>query len=133
MLLSKAPYWLQKVFKIQCAMVFVVGSCVFFISVETAYAIFLGAIVYGLPKLWVLWREFGTMGASHKTGINAPLSLLQLYRLEVIKVSLTVGLFIAVFAGVKPLNGLAVLVTYAVLHISALTLSLVITKSDSIN
>ena len=126
-MLLYAPNWLRKTFQIQCIFVLVLGLIFLVIDIETAYSIVLGGFVYGLPQYWSIRREF----SNSKAGVNIQLSLLQLYRLEIIKISLTVGLFMVMFVGIKPLNGLALLLTYMGLHIAAFIVPLIIKKPDS--
>ena len=98
------------------------------------FSVILGGAIYALPAYWALKREFArgnNVDKSAKPNADARLTLAQMYGNEVIKICMTVVLFVLVFGLVKPLNPLALLLAFSGSHLLVALLPVVIDKQTS--
>ena len=134
MALNKAPLWLQKTLTYQCLLMVLVGVGLSITDWVAGFSVILGGAIYALPAYWALKREFArgnNLDKSAKPNADARLTLAQMYGNEVIKISMTVVLFVLVFGLVKPLNPLALLLAFSGSHLLVALLPVVIDKQTS--
>ncbi|MGA1741932.1 MAG: ATP synthase subunit I [Pseudohongiellaceae bacterium] len=81
----------------------------------TGYSVFLGGMVSALPNAYFAIKAFRYSGAR-----QMPLVVKSFYAGESGKLIITAIMFGLVFAGVKPLNELAVIISYILVLISGL-------------
>ena len=81
----------------------------------TGYSVFLGGMVSALPNAYFAIKAFRYSGAR-----QMPLVIKSFYAGESGKMIITVIMFALVFAGVKPLNELAVIISYILILITGL-------------
>ena len=74
-----------------------------------AYSILLGGLVSIVPNSYFAWKAFRYRGAR-----NTPLIVKSFYAGETGKLVMTGLMFAMIFAGIRPLNELAVIVSYIV-------------------
>jgi ATP synthase protein I len=86
-----------------------------FIGSVTGYSVFLGGMVSTLPNAYFAIKAFRYRGAR-----QMPLVIKSFYAGESGKMIITVVMFALVFAGVKPLNELAVIISYILILITGL-------------
>ena len=79
------------------------------LDVVTAYSVLLGGLVSIVPNSYFAWKAFRYRGAS-----NTPLIVKSFYAGETGKLIMTGVSFALVFGGVKPLNELAVIVSFII-------------------
>ena len=84
----------------------------------TAYSVLLGGLISTVPNGYFARKAFRYRGARYTEQI-----IKSFYAGEVGKMVMTVGMFALVFAGIKPLNPLAVIVSYVVTIIAGLIAS----------
>ena len=72
-----------------------------------SYSILLGGLISIVPNGYFAWKVFRFRGAR-----NTPLIVKSFYAGETGKLIMTGGFFALVFAGIKPLNELAVIVSF---------------------
>ena len=75
----------------------------------TAYSVLLGGLISIVPNSYFAWKAFRYRGAS-----NTPLIVKSFYAGETGKLIMTGVSFALVFGGVKPLNELAVIVSFII-------------------
>ena len=81
----------------------------------TGYSVFLGGMVSALPNAYFAIKAFRYSGAR-----QMPLVIKSFYAGESGKMIITAVLFALIFAGVKPLNELAVIISYILILITGL-------------
>jgi len=79
------------------------------IDLVAAYSILLGGLISILPNGYFAWKAFRYRGAR-----NTPMIVKSFYAGETGKLIMTAVLFALVFAGIKPLNELAIIVSFIV-------------------
>jgi ATP synthase protein I len=79
------------------------------LNVVTAYSILLGGFISIVPNGYFAWKAFRYRGAR-----NTPLIVKSFYAGETGKLIMTGILFALVFAGVRPINELAIIVSFIV-------------------
>ncbi len=85
------------------------------IDIVTAYSVFLGGMVSTLPNAYFALKAFRYRGAR-----QMPLVIKSFYAGESGKLIITAVMFALVFAGVKPLNELAVIISFIITLIAGL-------------
>ncbi len=84
----------------------------------TAYSVLLGGLISIVPNSYFAWKAFRYRGAS-----NTPLIVKSFYAGETGKLIMTGVSFALVFGGVKPLNELAVIVSFIIAIVVGLVTS----------
>jgi len=79
------------------------------LNLVTAYSILLGGFISIVPNGYFAWKAFRYRGAR-----NTPLIVKSFYAGETGKLIMTVVLFALVFAGVRPIDELAIIVSFIV-------------------
>ncbi len=79
------------------------------LNVVTAYSILLGGFISIVPNGYFAWKAFRYRGAR-----NTPLIVKSFYAGETGKLIMTGVLFAVVFAGVRPIDELAIIVSFIV-------------------
>ena len=79
------------------------------LNLVTAYSILLGGFIGIVPNGYFAWKAFRYRGAR-----NTPLIVKSFYAGETGKLIMTVVLFALVFAGVRPIDELAIIVSFIV-------------------
>ncbi len=79
------------------------------LNLVTAYSILLGGFISIVPNGYFAWKAFRYRGAR-----NTPLIVKSFYAGETGKLIMTGVLFAVVFAGVRPINELAIIVSFIV-------------------
>jgi len=79
------------------------------LNLVTAYSILLGGFISIVPNGYFAWKAFRYRGA-----INTPLIVKSFYAGETGKLIMTGVLFAVVFAGVRPIDELAIIVSFIV-------------------
>ena len=89
----------------------VIAALVFLVLMDlvAAYSILLGGLISIVPNGYFAWKVFRFRGAR-----NTPLIVKSFYAGETGKLVMTGVLFAFVFAGIRPLNELAVIVSFIV-------------------
>jgi len=82
-------------------------ASVILLDIVTAYSILLGGFVSIVPNSYFAWKAFRYRGAR-----NTPLIVRSFYAGESGKLIMTGVMFAIVFAGIRPLNPLAVIVSF---------------------
>jgi F0F1-type ATP synthase assembly protein I len=134
MALNKAPLWLQKTLTYQAFVVALIGVGLSITDWITGMSVILGGAIYSLPAFWALRREFSRgkkRNSVSKLTADAALTLAQMYGNEILKLTLTVGLFGLAFGLIEPLNPLALLLAYIGSQLLAAILPVVIDKQTS--
>jgi len=95
-------------FVIQFVLCVIVAGVIFFLfDLVAAYSILLGGFISIVPNGYFAWKAFRFRGAR-----NTPLIVKSFYAGETGKLIMTGVLFALVFAGIKPLNELAVILSF---------------------
>jgi len=97
-------------FVIQFVLCVIAAGVIFFLfDLVAAYSILLGGFISIVPNGYFAWKAFRFRGAR-----NTPLIVKSFYAGETGKLIMTGVLFALVFAGIKPLNELAVILSFLV-------------------
>ncbi len=95
-------------FVIQFVLCVIAAGVIFFLfDLVAAYSILLGGFISIVPNGYFAWKAFRFRGAR-----NTPLIVKSFYAGETGKLIMTGVLFALVFAGIKPLNELAVILSF---------------------
>ena len=88
------------------------AALVMFLLIDgvASYSILLGGLISIVPNGYFAWKVFRFRGAR-----NTPLIVKSFYAGETGKLIMTGGFFAMVFAGIKPLNELAVIVSFTII------------------
>jgi F0F1-type ATP synthase assembly protein I len=84
------------------------------------YSILLGGLIYSIPVGFALQREFS---ASQKSATDAKQVLIWMYGNELLKLGLTVALFIVTFGLLQFIHSPSLLITYISSHLLAILLT----------
>jgi F0F1-type ATP synthase assembly protein I len=120
---NKATVRISKVLWIHLTLTLILSVVLSVFNGIIGYSVLLGGLTYSLPARLALKRE---RVASKKETIDARQVLGWMYRNELLKLGLTTALLIMVFAFLRPIHSLALLVTYIGSHFLTTLLSVLI-------
>ena len=120
---NKATVHISKVLWIHFISTLILSAVLSVFNGIIGYSVLLGGLIYSFPARLALKRE---RSASKKEILDARQVLGWMYRNELLKLGLTIALLITVFAFLRPIHGLALLVTYIGSHFLATVLSVLI-------
>jgi ATP synthase protein I len=119
--MSKASVSMAKALRIQVIFSLLLSTVLSIYNGIIGYSVLLGGLIYSLPTGLAMKREFA---ASVKTMHHSKQILIWMYSNELLKLGLTLVLFIMVFGLLRPIHSPALLGTYISSHIlSALFIS----------
>lgn len=95
----------------------VVSAILVFFGWTAAYSALIGGLIATLANAWFAVKVFSTQ--INKAQGEEPIKLLRrFYQGEIYKILLTAALFLLAFVLIKPVNALALLITYFLVHMT---------------
>ena len=120
---NKATVHISKVLWIHFISTLILSAVLSVFNGIIGYSVLLGGLIYSLPARLALKRE---RAVSKKETLDARQVLGWMYRNELLKMGLTIALLTMVFAFLRPIHSLALLVTYIGSHFLTTVLSVLI-------
>jgi len=99
--------------KSQLILTIAISSSLFFVDIVMAYSALTGGMIATIASAWFAYKVFRVSPDS-----AAQTMLASAYMGEIYKIILTGALFICAFVLIKPVNALALLITYFVIHMT---------------
>lgn len=104
----------------QLALTVVISIILFFIDLVMAYSALIGGFIATIASAWFAYKVFRVAPES-----AAETMLISAYTGEIYKIILTAALFLCAFVLITPINAVALLITYFVIHMTPVLVSAV--------